>query len=309
MTKENEQGGSNKPPNTPFRQQRLKAWQPLLTPRPVILTFIVVGIIFIPIGIGMVVSSNEVVEAIVQYDEICDVGKVCNITIEVPADMKAPVYMYYRLDNFFQNHRRYVKSRNDNQLRGKPVKIYDDILDCEPYAVRNDIREPDFFYFPCGLIAKSQFNDTFALWNGTKPIPLRKNGIAWGSDREKKFRNPPPFTPGIRTVPDIEDEDFIVWMKTAGLPDFLKLYRIIEQDIPKGTYTVTVTSRYPVHSFKGKKYVVLSTTTWVGGKNPFIGYAYIVVGVISFIQGVLFLVKHKIAPRKLGDITYLEWHK
>ena len=33
--------------------------------------------------------------------------------------MKAPVYFYYKLENFYQNHRRYVKSRNDDQLAGK----------------------------------------------------------------------------------------------------------------------------------------------------------------------------------------------
>jgi|TARA_B110000971_G_C19688775_1_gene354473 hypothetical protein len=32
--------------------------------------------------------------------------------------MKAPVHLYYQLDNFYQNHRRYVKSRDDKQMRG-----------------------------------------------------------------------------------------------------------------------------------------------------------------------------------------------
>lgn len=164
------------------------------------------------------------------------------------------------------------------------------------------------FTFPVA-IAKSVFNDTFSLWRGDTPISLRKSGIAWESDREKKFKNPPPNTPGIRVIPDLEDEDFIVWMRTAGLPDFKKLYRIIDEDIPQGTYTVRVTAHYPVKSFNGKKHVVLSTTTWIGGKNPFLGYAYIVVGAICFVQGVIFGLKHKVSPRKLGDTKYLEWNK
>jgi len=304
---------SKKPANTAFKQQRLEAWQPILTPKPVILSFLIIGIVFIPIGIGIVISSNEVVEVDVQYDNICDVGQVCNITLNVPQDMKAPVYFYYRLDNYYQNHRRYVKSRNDNQLRltaSMKVPVYDDLTDCDPYIAINDNTDDlNNLYFPCGLIAKSVFNDTFSLWNGGTPILLRKSGIAWESDREKKFKNPPPGTPGYRTIPDLEDEDFIVWMRTAGLPDFKKLYRIIDTDVPKGTYTVRVTSYYPVSSFGGKKHVVLSTTTWIGGKNPFLGYAYIVVGAICFVLGIVFGLKHKISPRKLGDTKYLEWNK
>jgi len=304
---------SKKPANTAFKQQRLKAWQPILTPKPVILSFLIIGIVFIPIGIGIVISSNEVIEVDVQYDNICDVGQVCNITLNVPQDMKAPVYLYYRLENYYQNHRRYVKSRNDNQLRltaSMKVPVYSDLTDCDPYIMMgDDENNANNLYFPCGLIAKSVFNDTFSLWNGDTPILLRKSGIAWESDREKKFKNPPPGTPGYRTIPDLEDEDFIVWMRTAGLPDFKKLYRIIDTDVPKGTYTVRVNSYYPVSSFGGKKHVVLSTTTWIGGKNPFLGYAYIVVGAICFVLGIVFGLKHKISPRKLGDTKYLEWNK
>jgi len=252
----------------------------------------------------------------VRYDNIesCDVGKMCNITLEVPSDMKAPVYLYYRLDNYYQNHRRYVKSRNDNQLRLTDINnVPLDLSDCDPYISEIPLpannKDASILYFPCGLIAKSVFNDTFALWQGNTPIPLRKSGIAWESDRDKKFKNPPPGTPGIRTIPDLQDEDFIVWMRTAGLPDFKKLYRIIDQDLPAGTYTVRVSSYYPVASFGGKKHVVLSTTTWIGGKNPFLGYAYIVVGAICFVQGIIFGLKHRISPRKLGDTKYLEWNK
>lgn len=37
---------------------------------------------------------------------------------EVKKDMAKPVYVYYELSNFFQNHRTYVKSRSNDQLAG-----------------------------------------------------------------------------------------------------------------------------------------------------------------------------------------------
>jgi len=39
--------------------------------------------------------------------------------------MIAPVYVYYQLDNFYQNHRRYVKSRDYKQLMGENRTLAD----------------------------------------------------------------------------------------------------------------------------------------------------------------------------------------
>lgn len=63
---------SRRPPNTPFRQQTLKAWRPILTPAWVIATFTAVGCAFIPIGAFCLVASQSVVEVISKpYDETC----------------------------------------------------------------------------------------------------------------------------------------------------------------------------------------------------------------------------------------------
>lgn len=77
------------------------------------------------------------------------------------------------------------------------------------------------------------------LYSGNNLIPLRKQGIAWSSDL-RKFNNPPNGTKGIRIIENFKDEDFIVWMRVAGLPNFKKLYRIIDQDIPAGIYQIKI---------------------------------------------------------------------
>lgn len=33
-------------------------------------------------------------------------GTLCNVTLTAPRNMAAPVFLYYELDNFYQNHRR-----------------------------------------------------------------------------------------------------------------------------------------------------------------------------------------------------------
>jgi hypothetical protein len=37
--------------------------------------------------------------------------------------------------------------------------------------------------------------------------------------------------------------------------------------------------------------------------------SYIVVGGVSLLQGIAFLIKHLVAPRKLGDTSYLRWSR
>ena len=61
-------------------------------------------------------------EHTIRYDNNIDCkvnGTPCTLTLTIPSTMKGPVYFYYKLENFYQNHRRYVKSRNDDQLAGK----------------------------------------------------------------------------------------------------------------------------------------------------------------------------------------------
>lgn len=73
--------------------------------------------------------------------------------------MTAPVYVYYELQNFYQNHRRYVKSRNDKQLAGTMYTDPAQLSDCDPLrTVNGKVLDP------CGLIANSYFNGMlFAL--------------------------------------------------------------------------------------------------------------------------------------------------
>lgn len=56
--------------DTAFKQQRLPAWQPVMTAKSVIPTFLVIGIIFVPLGAVLYDTSNKVSE-IVCYGFSC----------------------------------------------------------------------------------------------------------------------------------------------------------------------------------------------------------------------------------------------
>ena len=59
-SKKDKKPKSRKPPNTAFRQQRLLAYAPILTPKTVLPLFFAVGIIFGPIGGLLLYASSKV---------------------------------------------------------------------------------------------------------------------------------------------------------------------------------------------------------------------------------------------------------
>lgn len=98
---------------------------------------------------------------------------------------------------------------------------------------------------------------------------------------------------------DMTDEHFIVWMRTAGLPNFRKLWGKVEGDesadtptLAAGTYYVDIMNKYKVSDFSGTKSFVLSTTNMLGGRNYFLAVCYIVVGALCIVFAVIFFVAY-----------------
>lgn len=89
---------------------------------------------------------------------------------------------------------------------------------------------------------------------------------------------------------DVENEHFIVWMRTAGLPNFRKLWGRIEGTLKAGSYKVSITNNYDVSPYDGAKYFVLSTTNALGGKNYFLAICYLVVGGLCILFAFIFLI-------------------
>ena len=80
-------------------------------------------------------------------------------------------------------------------------------------------------------------------------------------------------------------EHFINWVSTAGLPTFKKLWGKIEHDLDKGDYSITIENNYDISAFDGKKSVIITTTSNLGGKMSFLGIISLIVGSISIIGG------------------------
>lgn len=378
----------SRPHSSLLKQQRLPAWQPILTPPHVTACFLLTAAIFIPIGVAILKANDTVIDLEFRYDNAMDGCFAKNVTdpsavrgcktyvsFDMPTRMTPPVYLYYKLTNFYQNHRRYSGSRLDAQLAGNEPPS--DSSDADPFftvgaasglggarLTLNGVNRSyaEFVYSPAGLIAWSLFNDTFTLYrvnqtttaksvapnapkvlicngsdfsrfsnlpNSNMSQPLcHKKGIAWASDVSDKFKTPllsertwtaPRGGYGSQPlatndsyyrngwyageaghlIPSTLDEDLMVWMRAASLPQFRKLYRVIDVPLEAGTYVMEIQQEYDVSSFSGTKSFALANLSWVGGKNPFLAMVYLIVGCVAFAAAIVFAVIHFVC----GDRT------
>lgn len=118
--------------------------------------------------------------------------------------------------------------------------------------------------------------------------------------------------------PNLRDNQHLqVWMRVAALPTFRKLWARNDNEVmTSGRYRVVAymsqwTSTageltnldYPVKQFSGTKSIVISTVSWIGGKQPFLGWAYIGAAILCIVLAIGGLIRHLIKPRKLGDMN------
>ena len=296
--------------NSKFKQQKLPGWRPVPTITSTTIIFFCFGAVFIVLGIIILIFSNKIEEISHRYDEECTGQTTCTIKLKVEKNMEKNIMVYYQLDGFYQNHRRYVKSKSDDQLNGKDISFeaMKDSQDCDPVITNKEMGKTQSITgatlaendvaIPCGLIAKSFFDDKFHDWKiidsfgDISNLKVDETNIAWKADKELKYKN----VDKARQWIDMTDEHFIVWMRPAGLPNFRKLWgRITDTDLKAGSQIeVKIDNNFDVSSFNGKKYLILSTVNAFGGKNSFLGISYIVLGGISIILAVVFVIGYNL---------------
>ncbi len=360
---------SRRPKENNFTQQKLKAIHPIITPKYVIPLFLLLAVLFIPLGAGMLYGAYKVEDLTIDYttcanasDSYTDMPRekyefnfknnititpkwryslnetetdpveqgLCHIQFQIPNDIGPAVFLLYKIKNFYANHRRFAKSYSEDQLNGKDASL--NLIkntvgqNCEPLSENSEGKR----YYPCGLIANSLFNDTYsgltAVNSTSDDYTMTNKGIAWSTNKNRFKKTkynasdvaPPPnwakmYPDGYTedNIPDISTwSEFQNWMQTPGLSTFSKLALRNDDDVLKaGTYEVVVGLHWPVTEFNGNKSVYLTTRSVIGGRNPFLGIAWIVAGGICLVLSIVFLIINLVVPRKMGDISLLSWNQ
>ncbi|GAA6227353.1 cell cycle control protein 50A-like [Lates japonicus] len=339
MGKEKAKSGplARRPDNSAFKQQRLPAWSPMLTANTVLPFFYFMSLICMLLGVWLLLTVQSTQEIKVDYTHagtcnmcfetlknMSNAGKSCTCTVEfsIEKPFKGDVFFYYGLQNFHQNLRRYMDSRDDAQMVGRKENLKNPSIYCEPFKKDQN----GLPIAPCGAVANSIFNDSFTLTyigssGASHRVPLLRRGITWYTDKNVKFRNPKmdnltlaqvfedtakplywqkpvyELDPHQATNNGFINDDLIVWMREAAFPNFKKLYGILyrannpfTKGLPAGTYNISISYNFPVQYFRGRKQVVLTTLTWFGGQNHFLPIAYLVTSSLILLIAVVLTV-------------------
>ena len=301
-----------KPPITIFMDGfDLKRWRTNMTPRSIVITLFSFGIIFLASGLCFRFVTRNMHTYSVRYDDKCaNVSAPCVVNIDVKHPMRGRIAMLYQLTQFYQNHRRMFNSKSYPQLAGK-YALDDQLSGCQPMKYVNDEEKPENLLIPCGLMAWSFFTDYYRFLN-TSVAVFSETEIAVKSDRQYLFRPVnESYKTGVRHLlrhPEFPgetvNEHFIVWMRAAAMPKFLKLFaKCVDCYLPAGNYSIEVKMHYPQSMHSGPRHIVLTETSIIGSSSTFLYMSYLVVGGLSISVGLVFVVHMLLCGRRREGLS------
>lgn len=256
------------------------------------------GTVTIALGAAVLALSSSSKEHHIVYSP-----EENSTTFTLEEDMPAPVYMYYELNNWYGNYRKFGESR-DNFLVGTSLMRYA-CDDAETQADVQEIRTKDPYFQkivsasgeenlrPCGLVALAMFTDKYVLDQDGSQVELDSSDIAWPKDidylsKKMEFNGPNITIDGQKSwVTEGSLQHFAVWYRTPASPVTRNLWAVINTGLIAGKkYTLHYVENSAVwQDWQVEKKVVFATLGGFGGRNDFLGFASIVWGVLLVLSG------------------------
>lgn len=314
-----------RPRATRVSLQYVPAYAPSYHPCCAIVVLLILTLFLLGAGIPLLAMSSNQPLFEIRYDSLCGDAlrrenvadqwgrPLCISTFDftVPERIPKPVYIKYRVDGVFLNHREFGDSRDDRQNAGN-LRTLKQISRCRPFCYVGDFQDwespsgSDYnsIYNPCGAIAWSMFNDSFTMYDVATgdticdtSIPTAlcsKDGISWFADKYVRYRQSTVYQQRYYSwpndyademghqLPNVNDQDTMNWMVASPQRDFRKMWRKLDADLEPGrTYRVVMAQRYDVDSFGGGKWLSFTTTSWAGGRNQAVGMVMVITGVVT----------------------------
>ncbi|MEW5304890.1 MAG: hypothetical protein WDW36_007467 [Sanguina aurantia] len=343
-----------------FVHQRLQGWPLNYTPASTISAVSVACLVAASLGAALLSYNAQIIEVRARYDsagpmaglnaaqqqaaikEAPDGGLLANVWLSIDQHMQAPIYLYYELNQFYGNHKRFVRSVALQQLlHAAPAA---DSCDPQQFARTPDGRPTRAQINPCGLRAWSYFNDSFSLARtppsdshggqstcgpssptgasqgaaGDAPLHIDEAAILRGPLSSSLFPATPPqhfnTQPAFRgggPLQSFQSPHFLEWMRLSSHPTTRKLYAVLNESLPAGTcLRISVANRYNSYGYNSEKSVVLSTLGPLGlGRNPFLGVLYVAASGCLLLATAAVVLGSAFMRKRPGDLSQLSWNR
>ena len=297
-------------------RQELSSYTPEWTAKCSIITDLIIMTCSLSIGILLIYYSKKYSEIDLDYSNCVPnqeytfslTNKTCRIQFKIPKKFKAPIFVYYKLKNFYLNHRKIIESKNWKELRGEEVNTKASCKDAylmgemfsrnSPYYKNewgHNFSENDVAS-PCGLLARSYFNDSYNITfdNGTY-IYINESGIANQYLKKNFYKRRKNYQ--VTQWIDVENEHFINWMSTETFSTFRKLWGRINIDLEPGNYYLIVHDNYDTGRYDSKKSIIIGIANVFGVNNMF-GYFFIAIAIYLFLVVLILWVKYLLSKEK-----------
>ncbi|RQX72041.1 LEM3/CDC50 family protein [Toxoplasma gondii CAST] len=256
------------------------------------------GVLLVVLGLGVLYLSGKSQEFVVPYES----GMTTTSVFQVPEHLEAPVFVYYRITDFYGNYRPYLKDGPESvstsykcdiilsQREALDFRTFNGVLTLPTLRRSIDgkpIPEDSPRAFPCGLQSLSLFNDKFSVHRvvancAEEDLSISTDDIAYHWDFTRfMVRN--STWEKLDAMPWIlpSDDRFRVWLHPPFTPSFQKLYGVINTSLePDNSYFLRFSeSQWPAEQWQATKAIVfVSLAPVIGGANYPLAYACLATG-------------------------------
>ncbi|KAL8428940.1 hypothetical protein Efla_000980 [Eimeria flavescens] len=240
------------------------------------------GLLLCVLGVCLLLFALHQNEVVIEYSSKMRQGAV--LPFRVSRQLQPPLYVYYRIQDFYANFRPYVKDGPpETAAEALAVREVDGVQTLPSLAevvgtgerLSGDKVTPESeSFFPCGWQSVSLFNDVLEIkkQDGSEigNVTLDTENVAFPWDF-LQFMLPRTDWESEKLTPWVlpSDPRFRVWLHPPFTPGFQKLYAVSAESLEPDTqyYAVISTNLWPAEAWGASKAFVVASLTPMGGPN------------------------------------------
>lgn len=318
-----------------FKQQELKKikkFHHVYKWKVALVILLILTISFTMIGIFIYYESSRVIEVDIDYDSE-DTFK----TFSVSHEMKQPVYVYYKINNFYSNFKTFLSDESQaliNDFKCNYIKTFEDIYKfrcvngvqtlpemnndfatsgwgdknerfssketCDINSIPSDQRKRKIF--PCGLVSASIFNDKIKLSLKKKIFNIDKFPVLNYYDFFSYIKKHKKYGSDYKVWLNTFSAEYKNWFHPPMTSSFIKPYGVIFEDLQPGEdYKIEFTQNtWPAKHWKAKKSFQLVSLRAVGNSAYELAYFFFLLAIIYLIVIIVMILLLKSGYYKLG---------